>query len=327
MKELLAIHESLRTWWHYLEGSASLVNIVTNHKNLKYFATTKLPTCQQAQWLEFLSQFNMIVCFHPGWLGMKPDALTRCWDVYPKEGDKGYTCINPHNFWPVFMQEQLAASLWATYLTALVLWASTMFDMENLHNDILSALPSDPLAAIHMTNSKPSDPCWTIDSDGFLWLDDCMYVPDSNNFHLRVLQYKHDHPLSGHFSQNRMLELIRREYTWPGVWTFVKDYVSSCTSCVRVEVPRHKPYGLLKQLPIPEKPWNSISMDFIEQLPSSSGYTTILVVVDWLSKQCIFIPIHDTITSLELTKLFLLHVFSKHRVPSHITSDWGSEFL
>ena len=76
-----------------------------------------------------------------------------------QRGDKDHTCINPHNFWPVFMQEQLAASLWATYLTALVLWASTMFDVENLHNDILSALPSDPLAAIHMTNSKPSDPC------------------------------------------------------------------------------------------------------------------------------------------------------------------------
>ena len=46
----------------------------------------------------------------------------------------------------------------------------------------------------------------------------------------------------------------------------------------------HHPYGLLKQLPILEKPWNSISMDFIEQLPSSSGFTAILVIVDWLSK-------------------------------------------
>ena len=58
-------------------------------------------------------------------------------------------------------------------------------------------------------------------------------------------------------------------------------------------------------------------MDFIEQLPSSS----ILVIMDHLSKQCSFIPTHGTITSLELVKLFLLNVFSKHRVPSHITSD------
>ena len=68
-------------------------------------------------------------------------------------------------------------------------------------------------------------------------------------------------------------------------------------------------------------------MDFIEQLPLSSGFTSILVVVDCSSKQCIFIPTHDTITSPELTKLFLLHVFSKHGVPSHITSDRGSEFI
>ena len=83
---------------------------------------------------------------------------------------------------------------------------------------------------------------------------------------------------------------------------------------------------LLKQLPIHEKPWNSISMDFIEQLPPSSSFTSILIVIDRLSK-CIFIPTHDTITSPDLAKLFLLHVFSKHRVPSHIISDRGSEFV
>src|SRR6266700_5670119 len=103
--------------------------------------------------------------------------------------------------------------------------------------------------------------------------------------------------------------------------------MSSCTSCAHAKVPHHKPYGLLKLLPIPECLWNSISMDFIEQLPLSSGFTSILVVVDHLSKQCIFIPMHDTIMAPELAKLFLLHVFLKHGVPSHITSDRGSEFV
>ena len=89
----------------------------------------------------------------------------------------------------------------------------------------------------------------------------------------------------------------------------------------------HKPYGLLKQLPIPDKPWNSISMDFIEKLPPSSGYTSILVIVDRLSKQSLFIPTYDTVTSPQLAQLFVLHVFSKHGVPSHVTSDHGSEFV
>jgi hypothetical protein len=134
-------------------------------------------------------------------------------------------------------------------------------------------------------------------------------------------------PESGHFRQNHTLDLIRRKYTWPGLRTFVKDYILSCTSCAHAKAPRHKPYGLLKQLPIPKKPWNSIWMDFIEQLPASSGFTSILIVVDYLSKQCIFIPTYNTITSPELAKVFRLHVFSKHRVPSHITSNRGSEFV
>ena len=68
-------------------------------------------------------------------------------------------------------------------------------------------------------------------------------------------------------------------------------------------------------------------MDFIEQLPQSSGFTAILVIVDWLSKQAIFIPTHDIITSPELTKLFLLHMFSKNGVPAHVTSDCGTKFI
>jgi hypothetical protein len=68
-------------------------------------------------------------------------------------------------------------------------------------------------------------------------------------------------------------------------------------------------------------------MDFIKKLPSSTGFDSILVIVDRLSKQAIFILTHNTITSTELACLFVIHVFSKHRVPSHVTSDWGSEFV
>jgi len=68
-------------------------------------------------------------------------------------------------------------------------------------------------------------------------------------------------------------------------------------------------------------------MDFIEKLPSSSGFDTILVIVDHLSKQALFIPTHDTITSAELARLFIIHVFSKHGVLSHVMSNCGSEFV
>ena len=68
-------------------------------------------------------------------------------------------------------------------------------------------------------------------------------------------------------------------------------------------------------------------MDFIEKLPMSDGSDTILVIIDRLTKQSIFILTVDTITSLMLAKLFVLHVFSKHGVPLHVTSDQGLEFV
>jgi IS30 family transposase len=68
-------------------------------------------------------------------------------------------------------------------------------------------------------------------------------------------------------------------------------------------------------------------MDFIEKLPNSGGYSAILVIVDQFTKQSAFISTHNTITSAQLAQLFLIHVFSKHGVPSHVTSDQGSEFV
>ena len=62
-KELLAIHESFQAWRHYLEGSTTPIDVITNHKNLEYFTGTKILTCQQAHWLEFLCQFNLIIQF------------------------------------------------------------------------------------------------------------------------------------------------------------------------------------------------------------------------------------------------------------------------
>jgi len=68
-------------------------------------------------------------------------------------------------------------------------------------------------------------------------------------------------------------------------------------------------------------------MDFIEKLPSSSRFDTILVIVNQLTKQAIFIPAYDTITSADLACLFVLHVFFKHNISSHIISNKDSEFM
>ena len=68
-------------------------------------------------------------------------------------------------------------------------------------------------------------------------------------------------------------------------------------------------------------------MDFIKKLLSFSRFDTILVIVDWLTKQAIFIPVHDTITSMNLVCLFVLYMFFKYSIPSYVISARGSEFV
>ena len=211
----------------------------------------------------------MIISFCPRKLGTKPNALTRRWDVYLKEGSSDYASINLWNLRPIFTDEQLASSLCATTFWLPALRGSLIMDTKRLQADIISSLQSDPMALEHLPDEAESQ--WTMSPDGLLWLDDHIYIPDLGTLRLRVLQYAHDHPLLGHFSQSKTLDQVCRHYTWPGLKGFVQHYCKSCTTCSRAKPKRHKPYGWLKQLPVPERPWNSISIDFIEQLPSLSA--------------------------------------------------------
>src|SRR5258708_6204297 len=90
-KELLTVFDCYTTWCHYLEGSGNPIDTVTDHKNLEYFTSTKKLTHQQAHWSEYLSQFNLQICFHPGRLGTKMDALTHHSDVHMRSGPGTYT--------------------------------------------------------------------------------------------------------------------------------------------------------------------------------------------------------------------------------------------
>ena len=124
-------------------------------------------------------------------------------------------------------------------------------DVEHLHADILANLLTDPITKAHLSDTLNLR--WSTDETGYLCLNGRMYIPETDDLHLCVLRYKHDHPLLGHFGQNCTLELIHREYTWPGIHTYVEDYIKSCTACARAKTPRHRPYGMLKQLPVPDR--------------------------------------------------------------------------
>src|SRR5258708_1555158 len=107
-KELLAVFEAFKNWRHFLEASAEVIDMVTDHKNLEYFMSSKKLSRQQARWAEFLAQFNMKVHFRLGRLGSKPDALMCRWDIY-MEGDNPEAVVT--NICPVFTSNQLAEVL------------------------------------------------------------------------------------------------------------------------------------------------------------------------------------------------------------------------
>ena len=84
--------------------------MLSNHKNLKDFTTTKQLTCHQVHLSEYLSEFNYLIHYHAGWLGTKPDVLTHCEDVYP-HGENAYTLANLHNFQSMFKAGQLLQAI------------------------------------------------------------------------------------------------------------------------------------------------------------------------------------------------------------------------
>src|SRR5258706_2752914 len=325
-KELLAIFEAFKNWRHFLEGSAEVIDTVTDHKNLEYFMSSKKLSHCQGRWAEFLMQFNMKVQFRPGRLGSKPDALTCRWDVYT-EGDNPEPAAT--NVCPVFTIKQLAEAL-------VLVCAGTMedptpsntLDHNALTESITTACMEDDLTMkiceqIKTTNQLDG---WT-ERDGHLLFCKQIYMPNKDTLWLHTIHNHHDHPTAGHFRETKTMELIHHNYHWPGLRHMVGDYIRSCTSCAHTKVMCHKPYSLLKQLPIPGQPWESILMDFIKQLPTLEGFTAILVIVDRLTKQSLFIPTHDMVDAPQLARLFLTHVFSKHGAPGHVTSNCGTEFM
>src|SRR6266436_6298284 len=301
-KELLAIFEAFKNWQHFLEGSAKVINTVTDHKNLEYFTSSKKLSRHQARWAEFLGQFNMKVWFRPGRLGSKLDALTHRWDIYT-EGDNPEPAAT--NVCPVFTIEQLAGTLVLVHARTMEdPTPSNTLDHDALAKSITTAYMEDKLTKkiceqIKTTNQPDG---WT-EREGCLLFCKQKYVPNKGTLRLHTIHDHHDHPTAGHFRETKTMELICHNYHWPGLRHMVGDYIRSCTSCACTKAMCHKPYGLLKQLPIPGQPWESISMDFIEQLPTLEGFTVILVIVDRLTKQSLFIPTHDSIDLLELAQL------------------------
>jgi len=108
---------------------------------------------------------------------------------------------------------------------------------------------------------------------------------------------------------------------------YIGQYVSTCDLCIRTKLIRQALVGELHPLQIPDSRWDMLSVDFVVELPFSSGHDAVMTVVDSVLKRAHFIPMHTTVTAEGAARLFLHQVWKLHGLPKCIISDRRPQFV
>ena len=137
----------------------------------------------------------------------------------------------------------------------------------------------------------------------------------------KLISAFHASAVGGHSGIQATYQRVRKLFVWTGLKQDIIDFVHQCAVCQQAKHEHVKSPGLLQPLPVPDGPWQEITMDFIEALPKSEGYTVILVVVDRLTKYAHFIPLKHPFSALVVAKAFLHTVVKLHGPPHTIVSD------
>ena len=193
---------------------------------------------------------------------------------------------------------------------------------------IKEGLQHDPVAKSLITLAHECKTRWFWVEDGLLYTKGKrLYVPKWGSIRRNLIKECHDSKWAGHPRQRGKRALLESIYYWPQIRDDVETYVRTCLVCQQDKVEQHQPGGLLEPLPIEERPWESVTMDFIIDLPKSEGYGSIIVVVDRFSKYATFIAALKDYTAEETTKLFLKNVVKYWGLPKFIISDRDSSFI
>ena len=314
-QELLAVVRALASWRCYLEGGAHPVTVVTDHQPLTYMPTKCHLSRRQARWSEFMSRFELVWEHRPGRINIA-DPLSR----------------KPSLMFAAMSTRAAAAARQAPAAAAKPTPAKERPDSAEIESDFADRLrasyESDEWLKVPKNNQLLSS------VDGFWWYSKgknsevkLLYVPDVDGLRAECLTLVHDHPFSGHAGITKTTEQFQRSYWWPQWRAQVEQYVQKCDSCQRHKPTNLKPAGLLQPLPIPGRPWESVSMDFITHLPETErGHTSIYVVVDRLTKLTHIMATRDTVTGAEVAQLFIDNIVRLHGLPRDIISDRDSKF-
>jgi len=164
-------------------------------------------------------------------------------------------------------------------------------------------------------------------TDGLLRFRGKIYVPQSLDLRRQIVALCYDTHIAGHPRCWKTLELVSQNYWWPQMSRYIGQYVSTCDLCLRTKPWRHSPVGELQLLSILDAWWDTLSVDFMVELPESSGHDTVITIVDSISKRVHFVPTYTTVTAKGAARLFLHHVWKLHGLPKHVVSDHGPQFV
>jgi hypothetical protein len=298
-QELLAIIHALSTWRHYLHGPK--FKVMTDHHSLRYFKTQPNLSGRQSRWKDTIANFDFEIEYMKGEANPVADGLSRRPD-------------HMHS------SELLAVAPTSSVINSMSSISTSLVE------DITQAALIDAKYQSALTKRRTrTDPIQV--KDGRLVCGDRVYVPNDLTLQTRIMQECHDSSTGGHLGKEKTIEQVKRRFYWPGMDALIQKYVTSCDSCQRNKPSQQSPIGLLKPLPIPDRPWQQVTMDLITALPKSkSGNDAIVVFVDKLTKMVHYVATATNVTAPKLATIFMREVVRLHGVPDSILSDRDPRF-
>jgi hypothetical protein len=285
-RELLGIIRVLKEWRHYIQGSEHMTIVYSNHKNLMYFRTAQKLNDQQARWSLYLSGFDLKLIHLPGTKMVQSDALSRRpdygTDKQIEEKDK------------VVLPDNLFINLLDTELQERILNGKELdLDVKNAIKTLMEEGPTS------LKNDLQDWKIGEIDGRKTIFFKGKNYILKDLELQRDIVKMYHDHETAGHPGELETYNEIRQNYWWPGLRTFVKNYVQGCGICQQFKINQSlsNPAYIVIEGANNTRPFAKCSMDLITDLLLVEGYNFILVVVDrGLSKGVILCPCAKKIT-------------------------------